>query len=129
MKKLSPKQEAFCIEYAVDLNATQAAIRAGYSPKTAYSIGNENLKKPEIVARLADIVKDRCDKADINAQFVLDGIKEIATAEDTRDGDKLRAFELLGKYLKMFVDKQEIDHTTNGKDIPPAFGFVDVEDI
>ena len=46
--KLTAKQEKFCEEYLIDLNATQAAIRAGYSKKTAYSIGFENLKKPEI---------------------------------------------------------------------------------
>lgn len=47
-KKLTAKQQRFCDEYLIDLNATQAAIRAGYSKKTAYSIGQENLKKPEI---------------------------------------------------------------------------------
>ena len=48
MAKLTAKQQRFCDEYLVDLNATQAAIRAGYSKKTAYSIGQENLNKPEI---------------------------------------------------------------------------------
>lgn len=47
MDKLTRKQRKFAEEYLVDCNATQAAIRAGYSPKTAYSIGEENLKKPE----------------------------------------------------------------------------------
>ena len=47
---LTDKQARFVAEYLVDLNATQAAIRAGYSPDTAYSIGSENLKKPEIAA-------------------------------------------------------------------------------
>ena len=47
-KKLTAKQQRFCDEYLVDLNATQAAIRSGYSKKTAYSIGQENLNKPEI---------------------------------------------------------------------------------
>ena len=45
---MTEKQKLFCEEYLIDLNATQAALRAGYSEKTAYSIGNENLKKPEI---------------------------------------------------------------------------------
>ncbi len=47
-RKLTEKQKRFCEEYLVDLNATQAAIRAGYSKKSAYSIGEENLKKPKI---------------------------------------------------------------------------------
>ncbi len=45
---LTPKQQLFVAEYLVDLNATQAAVRAGYSKKTAYSVGHENLKKPEV---------------------------------------------------------------------------------
>ena len=49
---LTPKQQRFVEEYGVDFNATQAAIRAGYSPSTAYSIGSENLRKPEIKAAL-----------------------------------------------------------------------------
>ena len=48
MAKMTDKQQRFCDEYLTDLNATQAAIRSGYSEKTAYSIGNENLKKPEL---------------------------------------------------------------------------------
>ncbi len=50
---LTAKQRRFVEEYLVDHNATQAAIRAGYSEKTAYSIGHENLKKPEIAAAIA----------------------------------------------------------------------------
>jgi phage terminase small subunit len=50
---LTPKPQRFIEEYLVDLNATQAAIRAGYSPQTAYSIASENLKKPEIQTAIA----------------------------------------------------------------------------
>ncbi|MDQ3256204.1 MAG: terminase small subunit, partial [Acidobacteriota bacterium] len=50
---LTPKQQRFVDEYLVDMNATQAAIRAGYSRKTAYSIGDENLRKPYISAEIA----------------------------------------------------------------------------
>lgn len=48
MARMTAKQRRFCDEYLIDLNATQAAIRAGYSKKTAYSIGEENLRKPEL---------------------------------------------------------------------------------
>jgi phage terminase small subunit len=48
-EKLTDKQKRFCEEYLIDLNATQAAIRAGYSAKTAKSIGQENLTKPDIL--------------------------------------------------------------------------------
>ncbi len=50
LKRLNPKQRAFCLEYQKDKNATQAAIRAGYSPSTARAIGSENLRKPDIAA-------------------------------------------------------------------------------
>ena len=49
---MTPKQMRFINEYLIDLNATQAAIRAGYSVRTAYSIGQENLKKPEIKQKI-----------------------------------------------------------------------------
>lgn len=49
---LTLKQKIFCDEYLIELNATKAAIKAGYSEKTAYSIGSENLSKPEVSAYL-----------------------------------------------------------------------------
>lgn len=56
---LTEKQILFCNEYLIDLNATQAAIRAGYSEKTAYSIGNENLKKPEIQEYMLKLMNEK----------------------------------------------------------------------
>ena len=56
-KKLTQKQEEFCKQFIVDLNATQAAKRAGYSQDTAYSIGWENLRKPEIASRIDELKK------------------------------------------------------------------------
>jgi phage terminase small subunit len=57
--RLTPKQERFIAEYICDLNATQAALRAGYSRHTAAFIGAENLKKPQIAAALRVAMKDR----------------------------------------------------------------------
>lgn len=54
MNGLTEKQRRFCEEYLVDFNATQAAIRAGYSEKTAYAIGWENLRKPEIIQTIRE---------------------------------------------------------------------------
>jgi phage terminase small subunit len=62
-KKLTAKQQRFVEEYCADFNATQAAIRSGYSAKTAYSIGWENLRKPEI----AEAVGDRLDEMSMTA--------------------------------------------------------------
>lgn len=69
---LKPKQKLFCDEYLIDLNATQAAIRAGYSKKTAYSIGQENLKKPEIQKRIQELMKRRAERTRIDQDRALE---------------------------------------------------------
>jgi len=76
--KLTAKQERFCYEYCIDFNATQAAIRAGYSEKTAYSIGVENLKKPEIENRISELQTDLAKTAGISALRVLKEHEKIA---------------------------------------------------
>lgn len=69
--KLSPKQARFVAEYLIDLNATQAAIRAGYSPRTAYAIGAENLTKPDIAAAIMAAQADRAKRVQIDQDRVL----------------------------------------------------------
>ena len=59
--ELTAKQQTFCDEYLIDLNATQAAIRAGYSKKTAKSIGQENLTKPDIAEYIEQRLSDRVE--------------------------------------------------------------------
>jgi len=104
---LTPKQQAFIAEYMIDLNATQAAIRAGYSPATARMIGYENLTKPYIAKIIEKAMNERSANNGITADYVLKGIKGIADKEDARETDKLKAFELLGKHLKLFTEKIE----------------------
>lgn len=71
MAKLTDKQELFAREFIKDLNATQAAIRAGYSEKTARAIGCENLTKPDIQQRIAELNQERMDRVQIDADYVL----------------------------------------------------------
>jgi phage terminase small subunit len=127
---LRPKQEAFVREYLVDLNATQAAIRAGYSERTAKSIGAENLTKPDIRARIDELLLKRSEKLELSAEWVLSKLKDVAercltevepilafdyeekrmmeTGEYKFDSQGAnRALELIGKHLKMFTDKVE----------------------
>lgn len=75
---LTPKQVRFCEEYLIDLNATQAAIRAGYSTDSAGSIGSENLTKPEIRARIDAAMAERSKRTGINADRVLRELGRIA---------------------------------------------------
>lgn len=71
MADLKDRKKKFCEEYLIDFNATNAAIRAGYSKKTAYSIGSENLKKPEIAEYLAARQKELQNVTGITQQRVL----------------------------------------------------------
>ena len=107
---LTPKQSAFVREYMVDLNATQAAIRAGYSERTANRIGAENLSKPVIqdaIREQREIVEETCR---ITVEWVLNQIAGIARKEDAADRDRLKALELLGKYLGLW-EKRTDDET------------------
>lgn len=78
MAKLTDKQEKFCYEYVLHLNASKAAINAGYSEKTAYSIGNENLKKPEIQERIRYMQNNLAETAQLSALRVLKEHEKIA---------------------------------------------------
>lgn len=78
---LTPKQALFVAEYLKDLNATQAAIRAGYSEKTAYSIGNENLRKPEIAEAIQKGAGDRIKAAESTAEDVIRDFHLIASGD------------------------------------------------
>ena len=130
--KLTDKQKRFCDEYLIDLNATQAAIRAGYSKKTAFIIANENLKKPYIKGYIDERLKQLEDKRIAKADEVLKYLtsvmrnevkEEVVVVEGKGDGcssartikkdmsakDRNKAAELLGKRYRLFVDKVEAD--------------------
>lgn len=142
--KLTPKQRRFIDEYLIDLNATQAAIRAGYSKKTAGYIAAENLRKPQIQAELQKRQNRLQNKLEITQEKILQELASIAFANgadfakvvnsgllptvemiptdnlppeklaaiagikanqygvEVKLHDKVRALELLGKYLGTF---------------------------
>ena len=79
MEKLTPKQALFCKEYLVDLNATQAAKRAGYSEDTAKQIGSENLSKPAIAERIQKGMDARVIAVGIDAEMVLAELCKLST--------------------------------------------------
>lgn len=117
---LTDKQKQFCKEYLVDLNATQAAIRAGYSEKTANRIGHENLTKLDVAKEIQRLMDKRSEKVKITAEDVLNDILDTRDTlaqnmlkSDSGEVDsavanaRLKANELLGKHLKLFTDKVE----------------------
>ncbi len=132
MAKLTAKQQRFCDEYLIDLNATQAAIRAGYSPKTARMIANENLTKPyikeyiekrmaekekeliadqdEVLKYLTSVLRGKSQSTEIIVEGVGDGCSEARTIlKEPSEKDRLKAAELLGKRYGLYTDKVEAD--------------------
>lgn len=84
MTELTPKQRRFVEEYLVDLNATQAAIRAGYSAKTAGKIGTENLRKPAIQSEISAAQAKRSKRTEITQDRVLQELAKLGFG-DIRD--------------------------------------------
>ena len=130
MRPLLPKQARFVEEYLIDLNATQAAIRAGYSAKTAYSQGQRLLKHVEIQASLARHREEQAKRTAISADWVIARLvanhdralqaepvmkfdraagRLVETGEYVYDGAVAnRSLELIGKHLAMFTDNTNL---------------------
>lgn len=103
---LTAKQKMFVQEYLVDLNATQAAIRAGYSQKRAGEIGYQLLQKTTIQAAIDSAMKKRGKRVEINQDYVIEKLLEITEKKasdmpesDLKYGNKIKAIELLGKHF------------------------------
>lgn len=130
--KLTAKQQRFCDEYLIDLNATQAAIRAGYSKKTAYSIGQENLNKPElkkyieirmeekekalianqdeVLKYLTAVLRGESESEEIVVESIGDFRSEARTMKKApSEKDRLKAAELLGKRYGIYTEKVNLD--------------------
>ena len=116
---INDKQTAFVREYLVDFNATQAAIRAGYSKRTAGSQAHDLLKKPEIQAALGEGQKRLAEVTETEAEWVRRRLKEEATdyTEFASHSARIRALELLGKINGIF----ELDNTQK---TPPLVGEI-----
>lgn len=83
MAELTPKQERFCEEYLIDLNATQAAIRAGYSEKTAREQAAQNLSKLNIQEKIAELKAERSKRTEITQDRVIKELAAMAFAKAT----------------------------------------------
>lgn len=132
MAKLTRKQQRFADEYLVDANATQAAIRAGYSEKTAYSQGQRLLKNVEVKKYIEEQLERIHNEKIADAQEVMmyltsvlrgESLSEIVVVEGSGDGcsyarrmmklpderERLKAAELIGKRYGMFTDKVNVE--------------------
>lgn len=129
---MTDKQRRFCDEYLIDCNATQAAIRAGYSEKTAYSVGQRLLKNAEvktyideqleklhsetiasaeeIMRYLTSVLRGQSTSSVVVVEGIGDGCSNARTMTKTPDEkERLKAAELLGKRYGMFTDKVNVD--------------------
>ena len=129
---MTEKQKRFCDEYLVDCNATQAAIRAGYSEKIAHSIGAENLIKPELKIYIDEQLEKLHSEKTADAQEVMeyltsvmrgesqsevivvlgvgDGFSEARRVQKSPDEkERLKAAELIGKRYGIFTDKTQLE--------------------
>lgn len=111
MRPLTDKQQSFVEEYLVDLNATQAAIRAGYSEHTARVIGPENLSKPAVAEAIAAAQAKRSQETGITAAWVLTRIKLEAEREGEGSSHSARvsAVALAAKHLGMIDDRVRVE--------------------
>jgi len=98
MSKLSGKQKRFVEEYLIDLNATQAAIRAGYSERTARAIGSENLAKPYIADAISKAQKERSDNAKSDALWVIEKLEREAQDGENTGSERISALDKLGRH-------------------------------
>lgn len=116
-KKLTDKQRTFCEEYMIDLNATQAAIRAGYSEKTAQAISTENLSKPLIKEYLAELQSKRSEKTEITAETVLRELQNWAYGDFTELMEMtFEDIKSLPKEVRRLITGFEKNTTTFGED-------------
>ena len=106
---MTDKQKMFCHEYMVDRNATQAAIRAGYSPKTAKSQGQRLLTKVDIKKYIDEHTEEQYERAGISADDVLNELVSIAMVDgvEITGKQKIKALELLGRHLGLFDNNKD----------------------
>jgi len=130
--KLTLKQKRFADEYIISGNATDAAKKAGYSEKTAFTIATENLKKPyikqyidqrikeiddkkiakqeEVLQYLTSVLRGESESAIVVVEGCGDGYSEARTVKKTPDEkERLKAAELLGKRYRIFSEKSEVE--------------------
>lgn len=114
MAKLKGKQEKFCLAYAACGNATEAALKAGYSAKTARFIGCENLTKPNIKTRIAELGRVAEQKAFLTIEEKRRILQEIANDPEARKDERMKAIDLDNKMQGVYINRTEVSGAGGG---------------
>lgn len=117
---MTPKQERFVQEYMVDLNATQAAIRAGYSSKGAEVQGAKLLRNAKVQTAIEKAKEDLRVATGVTIEYVIRRLQEESElyGEGSSHGARIKALELLGKHLNIFTERSELSGP-NGTPLNP----------
>lgn len=110
---LNARQKAFCEYYVASCNATESAIKAGYSEKTAYSIGNENLKKPEIQNYIKSLTEQTKSKRIMSAKERKEWLTTVIKNENEKLNDRLKALDILNKMEGEYIEKVQVNGEIN----------------
>lgn len=107
---LTEKQKAWCREYLKDLNASKAALRAGYKTENPNRVGSELKRKPHVDLALQWLMRQRAEENHIDANFVINKIVKSLDRSEKKENEAavLRAAELLGKHLGVFIERTEV---------------------
>ena len=120
MKNLTNKQEMFCREYLIDLNATQAAVRAGYSTRSAGNQGSALLANPQVQGLIATLMEERTQRVEADADYVLKRLVEIDQLDvaDILDAEgDLLSIALWPAVWRMSVSAVEIAQTRSAGEV------------
>lgn len=117
MSDLNLKQSKFCHEYLKDFNGTKAALRSGYSERSAGSIAAENLQKPEIRAEIARLSKSHFEAQGLTINRVLLEVVAIAFGEKSTASERLKALEILLKHKASEPQDAKRDFSVTAKDV------------
>lgn len=115
---LNEKQKRFCEEYLVDMNGTQAAIRAGYSAKTAYAIAEKLLRKAEVKEYIAKLRQEQQERTKINADYVLlrlVAIDQMDVLDILNDDGTIKPLRLWPKIWREFLTSFELSEIMGGQ--------------
>ena len=109
--RLTAKQAAFVREYLLDLNASGAARRAGYSPNGAEVAGHRLLRNAKVAAEIDKALQERSERTELSADEVIEGLKREAsfTGDGSSHSARVQALSWLGRHLAMFTDKSQVE--------------------